>query len=297
MPGDTSYLQTSAGLIHWKDYGGSGRLVVAVHGLGGSISNWDAIGPGLAEVGRTVALDLPGFGLSPPAGDWELSTHAAAVVSFVSELAPETTLIANSMGGLIAEMVAADHPEMVNALVLLSPATPPRFPDPRMHWPTARRLTLQALPGVGPWLTRRFIANNTPEELVRLSLEMITHAPGRVPMEVVQASVELARVRKQLPWATRAVPDTARSIARLFRRPSRFAAMIREITAPTLVVHGLADHVVSPTAVEWMCTLRPDWELVQMEDTGHTPQLDAPVRLMGILMPWLEAHQEAELSA
>jgi pimeloyl-ACP methyl ester carboxylesterase len=66
--------------------------------------------------------------------------------------------------------------------------------------------------------------------------------------------------------------------------------MIRAVKAPTLVVQGVADPIVSSQSVEWLCSLRPDWSLVQMEDTGHTPQIDAPMRLLGVVQPWLEAN-------
>ena len=291
------YLESAAGPLHWQDYGGSGELLVLVHGLGGSAANWDAVGPGFARHGRAVALDLPGFGLSPPAKDWKLPTHAEALRAFTAELADNATLVGNSMGGLLAEMVASEHSDLVNALILISPATPPRLPDPRIHWPTARRLALQATPGVGGAITRHYLRTLTPEELVRLSLETITHKPGRVPMELVEAFVDLARIRQELPWAEEAVPRTAQSMAMMFCKPSRFVEMIRKITAPTLVVHGIADHIVSPASVEWMASLRPDWELVQMEDTGHTPQLDAPVRLLDVVVPRLQALQGHEITA
>ena len=268
-----------------------------VHGLGGSVANWDAVGPRLADLGRTVALDLPGFGLSPPARDWELDTHAMAVRSFMAEFGPSATLVGNSMGGLLAEMVAYQASETVNSLLLVAPATPPRFPDPRFHWPTARRLTLQATPVVGRVMSRYFLNRLTPEELVKLSLEMITHKPGRVPMPLVEEFVRLATVRMKLPWTQEAVPSTGRSIARMFRKPSSFVTMIREIKAPTLVVHGLEDRIVSPTAVEWLCSLRPDWQLVQMEDTGHVPQLDAPIRFLATILPWLQASLKREITA
>lgn len=283
--------------IHWKDYGGSGDLIVLVHGLGGSIANWDAIGPALAEIGHTVALDLPGFGLSPPAEDWELETHADAVESFVAELGDSATLIGNSMGALLAEMVASRRPDLVSALVLISPATPPRLPDRRIHWPTARRLLIQALPLVGPAKARRIISRSTPEEIVRTSIELITHDPARVPVEMIDSFVDLARARFELPWSPDSVPMTGNSIARLFVRRSRFVSMVRAIRSPTLVIHGVEDHIVSPTSVEWVCRLRPDWELVQMEDTGHTPQIDAPGRLMSILSPWLSARLRREHTA
>lgn len=293
----SKYVRTSQGLIHWKDYGGSGPLIVLVHGLGGAIPNWDAIGPRISQLGHTVALDLPGFGLSPPGEDWELETHAAAIEAFVPELDESAVLIGNSMGALLSEMVAAEQPGLVDALVLLSPATPPKLPDPRIHWPTARRLVLQAIPMIGPAIARRALSGMTPEEIVNLSLEMITHKRGRVPLHMVEAFVDLARARMQLPWASEAVPRTGNSIARYFAKKSAFVAMIREIKAPTLVIHGLEDHIVSPTSVEWLCGLRPDWTLIQMEDTGHTPQIDAPVRLLSIALPWLTQHLEREHTA
>jgi pimeloyl-ACP methyl ester carboxylesterase len=63
--------------------------------------------------------------------------------------------------------------------------------------------------------------------------------------------------------------------------------MVRRVEAATLVVHGVSDHIVSPTAVEWLCSLQPEWELVQMDDTGHTPQMDAPLRFLSVVEPWL----------
>lgn len=286
-------MTTPGGLLHWKDYGGSGDLIVLVHGIGGTSANWDAVGPKFAELGRTVTLDLPGFGLSPPARDWELTTHASAIQYFMGELGDSAVLVGNSMGGLLTEIIASEHPHLVEGLVLISPATPPpRFRNSRVHWPTARRMMWQVTPGVGPTLTKRILEQHTPEELVRLSLEIVTHHPGRVPMDMVESFNRLARTRKHLPWAARATPGTGQSIARYFRTRSRFVAMIRRVKAPTLVVHGLEDNIVSPAWVEWLCYLRPDWKLVQMEGTGHTPQLDAPVRLMGIVSPWLEQLRE-----
>jgi pimeloyl-ACP methyl ester carboxylesterase len=44
---------------------------------------------------------------------------------------------------------------------------------------------------------------------------------------------------------------------------------------------------VSPTAVAWLCSLRPDWEHVVLEDTGHTPQTDAPLSFIAAVDDWL----------
>jgi pimeloyl-ACP methyl ester carboxylesterase len=292
----TEYLDLPHGLIHWKDYGGRGRPIVMVHGLGGSIANWDVIGPRLSTHGRVVALDLPGFGLSPPGNDWSLETHISAIIDVVEHVGHPVTLVGNSLGALLCEIIAATHPGSIDALVLISPATPPRFPDPHIYWPNARRLILNATPVIGPAVSRRVLASMTPRELINDSLRRITHKPGNVPPQLVESFVEIAETRSHLPWAADAVPLTGQSIRRFLLKRSRFIGMIRDIKAPTLVIHGIADRIVSRSSVEWLCSLRPDWSLVQLEDTGHTPQIDAPIRTLSVLEPWLEGLREQEIA-
>ncbi len=286
------YVPTPQGLVHEVEFGGSGPAIVLIHGLGGSTTNWNAVGPSLGDLGAVKAIDLPGFGLTPPRADYRLDTHRDSVIGYLETLEGRATLIGNSTGGLLAELVAADRPDLVDRLILVSPATPPILPDPRMDWPTAIRLAIQATPGLGEAYGRRFIRRNTPEELVRKSMAMITHKPGRVPMSLIEESQEMARIRKGLPWAEHATARTATSIARLYSRRPDYVRMILSIEAPTLVVQGTSDHIVSPTSVEWLCTLRPDWDLAQLEDTGHTPQMDAPGRFLDVVRHWLAPAQE-----
>ena len=292
-----TYLKTSFGPIHHVEYGGSGRPIVMVHGLGGSSTNWNAVGSGLTDLGRVVGLDLPGFGLSPPGANFRLETHLSALEAYVDELGGPVTLIGNSTGGLLSEMLAATRPDLVGEMVLVAPATPPRLRDPRLDWPTMFRLMIQAAPGIGELYNRHLIKRHSPEELVSLGFAMVTHKPGRIPLEVVEASNDMARIRKHLPWAKVASPRTATSIVRPYVLRRRFQRMIQSIEAPALIIQGLSDHIVSPTAVEWLHSLRPDWNLVQMEDTGHTPQLDAPLRTLQIVKPWLATEKERNVDS
>lgn len=288
LGGVNDYIPTGQGPIHQVDFDGSGPSIVLVHGMGGSTTNWNAVAPALARWGRVRAIDLPGFGLTPPRQDFRLKTHRDSIISYLETLdAPGHTLIGNSTGGLLAAMVAASRPELVDRLVLVSPATPPRFPDPRIDWPTFARLAVQATPVLGEIFGRHFLRSNTPEELVRKSLAMITHKPGRVPMDLIADSREMARIRKQLPWAEYATARTASSIAWTYFRRASYVEMINSIKAPTLVVQGASDPFVSPSAVEWLCSLRPEWDHVVLDDTGHTPQMDAPLRFISVVGDWL----------
>ena len=75
--------------------------------------------------------------------------------------------------------------------------------------------------------------------------------------ELIESSREMARIRTNLPWAEHATARTATSIAAFYARRSSFVEMVRGVEAPTLVVQGVSDHIVSPTSVEWLCSLRP----------------------------------------
>jgi pimeloyl-ACP methyl ester carboxylesterase len=280
------YADTAFGLTHCVDHGGNGGPVVLIHGLGGSTANWEAVAGALTAHGAVSAIDLPGFGLSPPGRDFRLGTHCAALEAYIEHLGRPATLIGNSTGALISEMVASRRPDLVANLVLIAPATPPVLPDRRLDWPTVLRLAVQTAPVAGPAMSR-WLLRKTPMEIVNLSLSMVTHHPGRVPMAVIEESIEIAAIRRHYPWAELATARTARSIAGIYLRRRRFVDMIRAIQAPTVVIQGIQDDIVSPTAVEWLSRLRPDWDLIQMVDTGHTPMMDAPLRTLEVLEPWL----------
>jgi pimeloyl-ACP methyl ester carboxylesterase len=286
-----TYIETDTGLLNWKGYGGEGEPIVLVHGLGGSSLNWDAVGPDLARHGKAVAIDLPGFGLSPPARDWSTRTNSEAVAGFISKIGGPATLVGNSMGGLVTTLVAAERPELVSRLVLVSPAMPPRPPDMEIDWPTALRLTVQATPGLGEAVARYYRRRYSPQEFVQLSLKRIVHRPSRIPPDLVEELVRLAETRYHLPWAVDAVPQGARAVATTWRRRGELVARVRAISCPTLVIQGTADPIVPPSAVRWLTSLRSDWAHVEMPDTGHTPQLDAPVRFYQAISGWLREQQ------
>lgn len=283
-----NYTPTREGPIHQVDFGGAGPSLVLIHGMGGSTTNWNAVAPALTRSGRVRAIDLPGFGLTPPRENFHLTTHRDSVISYLETLdEPLHTLIGNSTGGLVSAMIAAARPDLIARMVLIAPATPPRFPDPLLDWPTILRLGVQATPILGEFYGRYFLHSNSAEELVRKSLQMVTHKPGRVPMDLIADSRDMARIRKQLPWAAYATARTAQSIAWLYLRRASYLEIIRSIEAPTLVVQGESDHLVSPSAVAWLCSQRPDWDHVSLEDTGHTPHMDAPLRLIAVVDDWL----------
>ncbi|HEY7934063.1 MAG TPA: alpha/beta fold hydrolase [Solirubrobacteraceae bacterium] len=104
------------------DLRGSGEPLVLIHGIGHHWQAWLPLLAPLNEAGfQTVAIDLPGFGASPPLPDGQTPTIAAltrAVGSFLDELGlTEAHLVGNSMGGAIAlELASAGRARSVSAI-------------------------------------------------------------------------------------------------------------------------------------------------------------------------------------
>ncbi|MFE3720304.1 alpha/beta fold hydrolase [Streptomyces cyaneofuscatus] len=112
----------------WGDPFGS--PVVLLHGLGGSAADWEAAGPLLGQEWRVFALDLRGHGESDWPDEYDLELMAEDVVGFLDELELNRVgLVGHGMGGVVARLVAHEHSDRVERLVLIE--TPAPFPgDP-----------------------------------------------------------------------------------------------------------------------------------------------------------------------
>src|SRR5512144_1647563 len=108
------------GPVHYADYGGSGRPIVLVHGLGGSHLNWLPVASRLAALGRVLAIDLLGHGRTPSSGRTaRVGANRALIGRFLDEVAGErAVLVGNSMGGYLCLAEAAAEPDRIASLVL-----------------------------------------------------------------------------------------------------------------------------------------------------------------------------------
>ncbi|MGA7269919.1 MAG: alpha/beta hydrolase, partial [Acidimicrobiia bacterium] len=127
----------------------------------------------------------------------------------------------------------------------------------------------------------------TPEESVRLTLDLCTPHPERLSPEVFEAHVDLTRRRAEMGgWDESFIEATRTLIAMLLRRFS-YDRMISQIPAPALVVQGRQDRLVSHQAVQRVGCLRPDWEIRILEDVGHIAMLEVPRTFTDLVRGWL----------
>ncbi|MBO9997507.1 MAG: alpha/beta fold hydrolase [Cyanobacteria bacterium SID2] len=114
---------------HWRNHriaytvSGEGAPLLLIHGFGASIGHWRKNIPALSEAGyRVYALDLLGFGDSDkPLLDYTMELWRDSIADFWTEFVGQPTVfVGNSIGALLALMLAADFPERTAGLVLLN---------------------------------------------------------------------------------------------------------------------------------------------------------------------------------
>jgi len=121
-----STVELEEGKIHYYFQSGDGPPLVFLHGFGGDLSSWASITSHLKDR-KLYALDLMGFGASDrPAVSYSLEFHAKTVSHFMESLnIRNAVLVGQSMGGSISSTVAANYPERVDRVVLISPSGVP----------------------------------------------------------------------------------------------------------------------------------------------------------------------------
>ena len=275
-PGRTVQVPGTTPLYVRRAASPGGEPAVFVHGLGGSATNWTDLMALLRDRLDGHAPDLPGHGRSaPPAdGSYALDTHAAAVVAYIRSLGGGPVhLLGNSLGGVVSIRVAAEHPELVRTLTLVSPAVP----QYRLRRTNDPRLALLLLPGMSGLVDReraKATARGVAESVLRLcTYDLAVIHPDRID----EAAAEVRR-RRALPWATKSLTGSLRGLVRGYFDPGprHVWRQLGTITAPTLVVWGDHDRLV-PSALGPLAVRRlRNGRLLALPDAGHIAQMERP---------------------
>lgn len=113
----------SGGGLHVHRYGPPGPpRVLALHGLTGHGQRWQHLAEHHLSGVAVAAPDLLGHGRSTWSAPWTIDANVAALAALVPRSAEPPVLVAHSFGCAVALRLAADHPGLVGALVLLDPA-------------------------------------------------------------------------------------------------------------------------------------------------------------------------------
>ena len=164
-----------------------------------------------------------------PAEQYDLTDMAADTAGLLDALGyDDAHLVGASMGGMIAQTVAALWPERVRTLTSIMSTT------------GARRV---GRPALSTWLLMASRPPRNREAAVERSVRMFRHIGSRG----FGFDEALVREHAGLAWDRDPSPaGVARQFAAIFRSGDR-TAQLRAVTAPTLVIHGDRDRMVNPT--------------------------------------------------
>ncbi len=228
------------------DSQGDGVPVLLIHGLGYTRQGWGPLRERLARRYRVISFDNRGIGESEiPPGPYSVGQLAGDAVQVLDEAGVERAhVLGASLGGFVAQVVAADRADRVERLVLActSPGGVDSYPLPEQ----TMRLMGEA-PSLAPEVAlRRFVENAV--------------ATGASP-ELIDEIYSYRQQHSPDPggWAAQAGAGAAWDAGDRFER----------IAAPTLVVAGTADNVVDPRNSDLLAERIPGAQLEWIEGAGH----------------------------
>lgn len=239
-------------------------LLVFSNSLGTDLRIWDSLLPLLAPHFRFLRYDKRGHGLSscPPA-PYQLDDHINDLIGLLDVLeVNQATLCGLSVGGMIAQGVAAQRPDLVSSLILCDSAHkigPAQSWEDRIQTIREHGLEYIADAVMERWFATDF-RNNQPAD-VALWRNMMARTP-------VEGYV-----------------GTCAAI-----RDADLTASTAQLTQPTLCLVGDQDGATPPALVKSTAALIPGSQFALINNAGHLPCIEQPSQLAAVMLEFLKQH-------
>ncbi len=259
---------------------GAGDPVVFIHGSGMSGPTW---APVLAELPdrRSIAIDLPGFGLSDPFSYTGRSLRRHAVAQLTSLLdalgLQRVPLVGTSLGAMWALCLALEAPERVSAVVCIgmpAVALPGVRADPFFR--------LMTLPGLGRVAARAI----PPPKSVKATRRGMKGVVGQAALDrTPDEYFEMVSAGMRMPGWRQAMWTHLNLALRSGRaRPNNALtdAELRSIATPVLFIWGRDDRYGGPEIGRRAAELIPGAHL-EVVPGNHAPMLDDPQRCAALI--------------
>jgi pimeloyl-ACP methyl ester carboxylesterase len=272
-----SEVELSAGTIEYEDTGGTGPVVVLLHGLVMDGSLWRHVVADLRSDHRCVVPTLPLGGhrrAMRPDADLSLAGHARIVAEFLERLdLRDVTLVQNDHGAAL--VLAGQRPQRVARLVLVSCEAfdnyPPGLPG-KMLGLAAR------LPGGLNALAQPMRLRG----LRRLPLALGWMAKRPIPHQVTDAWLRPLLTQREI---RRDLTKYARGLDK--RDMVKATERLRSFDRPALVVWAAEDRVMPPEHGRRLAELLPNARLIEIPDSYTLIPEDQPAKLTSALRDFL----------
>jgi len=238
--------------------GGSGRVLLMIHGFGADKDNWQRFAGFFTKHYLVIAPDLPGFGDSSNPADmrFDVESQAARLAAFADALGlAQMHVVGNSMGGQIAAVLAVRRPDLVASLALFDP------------------LGVEQEPGVQPSTTMRRLAagenmllpRDRPafDSMIGLMFYKVPWVPGAL------ASHYATHWIRRMELHTRVFSDITGRYVPLM-------PLLPQLHVPTLVLWGADDEILPAGGARVLAQGLANGTQVVIPECGHLPMLEKP---------------------
>ena len=266
---DSKFVEIKNLNIHYKIMGRGEPVFVLLHGFGASLYSWHAVMEPLSQIGTVIAYDRPAFGLTERPMTWSGANPygSQANVDLLLGLLDhfnvnKAILVGNSAGGTISMQFALQHPERVQALILVDPAVYEGGGGPSWMRPLYRTPQMQHL---GPLMVRSI--QNRGLEIIK----MAWHDPSKITQETLDGYTRPLHAEdwdRALWYFTLASEDTG------------LTDHLKDFNVPILVITGDDDRIVPTANSIKLAGELQNAQLAVIQEAGHVPHEEQPAAFL-----------------
>lgn len=258
------FLRANGVVLHVDDSGGEKPAIVFANSLGTDFRIWDAVAPAFAAAHRVIRYDKRGHGLSEATpAPYSINDHVSDLAALLDALKVKSAILVGlSVGGVIAQGLAAARPDLVKAVVLSNTAHKIGTAD---SWNT--RIETVEANGIGSigdavmklWFTPDF-HQNRPDDLAGCRNMLV-----RTPVEGYIGTCAALR-------------------------DADMTASTSALTIPVLCIGGDQDGSTPPDLVRSLAALISGAELVIIPGSGHIPCVEQPGAVIAAVQTFLKTN-------
>jgi len=254
--------------LYYEIYG-EGDPLIMIMGLSANLDWWPpAFLDPIKERSKIIIFDNRDAGRSENAERaYEIKDMATDTVELMKKLNIEKAhILGISMGGMIAQEIALNYPEYVDKLILASTICG----TPKSILPSKKvmaELTKEREGYTQEELIENFINLLYSDDFVKSNLDLMKDAKRRMLKAPIKADAYKRQLRAILKFNT--------------------GRRLKDIKAPTLVIHGKKDIVLPPENSEIIANLIPNAKLQYFEKSGHTLFSHKPEKTVKAVLKFL----------
>ena len=275
--GNSKFMPVMGMQVHYRDEGNPNDSIplVLIHGTSSSLHTWEKVTNILTDAGhqnkRVISLDMPAFGLTGPnpENSYSYENYIQVIDSLLLKLQVKKCIIGgNSLGGGIAWHYAVAVPNKVAKLILIDASGYPKKEEKG-----SLGFKIAQMPVINNLLL--FI---TPKSLIRKSLEGVYYDQNLLE------ETTITRYHELLLCA-----GNRKAALSLFKHPfTQNTEWIKTIQAPTLIIWGKEDGLISVDNASLFMQDIKNSKLVVFEKVGHVPNEEAPQKVAEAIYSFLQ---------